>query len=481
MAVSVGTRLIGRFLGNAVSEAVAFGAGAAMGPVLRPPVYELEATVNAAYPNRRLDPETAAAVAAERVDEKGRMAGEAAASGIDGTRFEDLYGEALNAPGMETLYALWRRGLIGDGEFVHGLHKAKLEDEWTGPLEGLRDVLLSSEELAMAQQQGFVSEARANSEGALQGVSEERQQLRFDMAGLPPGVETALDMLRRGIIDAATFAQIVREGHTKTKYTDVLLQMRRRLLSAATYVRLFLKGWITREQMHAGGALWGYTPADMDQWYLSEGRPATVHQIHIGYARGARLPGASDEEDAILTAVKQSDIRPEYGPLLYAQRYTYPSAFVLRGLTESGAVSRDDALQALLFSGWEPTFAEKTADAWAGGGTGGGTDSHVSKAQTQLWTATHRSFIAEEVSDATATAALTGAGVAAASVPAVLALWRDERDLIRKQLSPTQIRKAMQEGVTNPATGAAWSFADAVQAMVDRGYTQADATVFMQT
>src|SRR5262249_19699721 len=133
------------------------------------------------------------------------------------------------------------------------------------------------------QQQGFIDAARANAEGALQGVTEERQQLRFEASGLPPGVETALQMLRRSIIGTGEFAQIVREGHTKTKYTDELLQLQDQVLSAATYVRAFLKGHITRAEMHTGGALTGYTPNDLDLWYLTEGRPATAHQIHIGY------------------------------------------------------------------------------------------------------------------------------------------------------------------------------------------------------
>src|SRR5437868_3292962 len=107
------------------------------------------------------------------------------------------------------LFETWRRNLIDDAAFEHGLRKAKLEPRWDGPLKALKLVLLSSDELANAQQQQFIDEARANEEAALQGVTAERQQIRFRLAGLPPGVETALQMLRRKIIDVATFRQIV--------------------------------------------------------------------------------------------------------------------------------------------------------------------------------------------------------------------------------------------------------------------------------
>src|SRR5205823_6277940 len=95
---------------------------------------------------------------------------------------------------------------------------------------------------------------------------------------------------------------------------------------------------------------------------------------------------------------------------------------------------------------------------------------HVAKAQTQLWGTAHRSYIAAESDDAAASAALATAGVAPAAVPQVLDLWRAERDLIRKQLTPAQIKKAYAKSATNEATGAAWTRDEALAALVERGY-----------
>lgn len=399
--------------------------------------------------------------------------------GFDAAQMDAMVNVANVGPGAAYAFDLWRRGLIDQAGFDRALKRLGLEDQWVGPLEGLHDVLLSSAELGMLQQQGFIDAARANSEGALQGVTNERQQLRFEASGLPPGIGEALQMLRRGIIGTSEFAQIVREGHTKTKYTDELLALQNQVLSAATYTRAFLKGHIDRNAMHAGGALTGYTANDMDLWELTEGRPATVHEIHIGYARGATLPGATDEHDAITTAVRQSDIRPEYTDLLWAQRYTYPSAFVLRGLAQSGDLGGEAAVEQILLEiGWKPDFAQKVATAWTGGTAAKG-DTHAAKAQNQLWTTTHKSYVAREISDATATTALEAAGVAAGSVPAVLQLWQAERDLIRKGLTATQIRKAWQNGVDNPATGAPWTRADAIARLLDLGYDNADSNTFL--
>jgi len=357
---------LGKFFGRTASEGAAFAAGVAVAPALSPVVREIVNEANSKYATHPIDAETAAAIVAEDVDTYDFGRAEASFNGINEDRFKAILGETLNAPGIGELFEMWRRNLITDAQFTHGLRKAKLETLWDTPLEGLHDRLLSSEELAMMQQQGFVDAGRANAEGALQGVTEERQQLRFEASGLPPGIETALEMLRRSIIDAPTFAQIVREGHTKTKYTDDLLALQNRVLSESTYATLALKGWISTDEMHAGGALTGYTPEQMDLVYKAHGRPATTHQVFIGNIRGGHIGDpTTDIAPDFLQAVRQSDIRPEYAPVIWAARFTYPSAFVLRALTQSGEISESDAHQVLIFEGWEPTFAAKVAKAWA--------------------------------------------------------------------------------------------------------------------
>lgn len=400
--------------------------------------------------------------------------------GFDTSQMDAMVNVANVGPGAAYAFDMWRRGLIDQAGFARAIKRLGVEDQWLAGLEGLHDVLLSSAELAMAQQQGFIDQARADSEGALQGVTSERQQIRFEMSGLPPGVETALQMLRRNIIGTTEFAQIVREGHTKTKYTGELLQLQDQVLSAATYVRAYLKGHITQTQMHTGGALTGYKPADLDLWYLTEGRPATAHQIHIGYMRGATLPGASSEQDAIATAVKQSDIRPEYTDLIYAGRDTFPSLFQSNRLVQAGAIDAATAADWATKSGLNAGAVKVLEAYWqtlSGGSTG---DPHVAKAQTQLWTTTHRSYVSEESGDQQATTALQAAGVAVGSIPAILNLWGHERTLIRKQLTPAQVKKAWAEAVQNPATGAAWTRDEALAALIARGYSANDAATFLE-
>lgn len=420
--------LFTRFLGRTASEGAAFAFGLAAAPVLSPPVEELKNEAWRTYPTRALEPGDAAEIVAEDVELRGWGADEAAAHGVNGERFDALVGAVLNAPGFADLLTLKRRGLISDQQFEHGLRKGRLETLWDSGLTGLEDVLLTVADLANAVVQGHMDQGAAAAEALKQGVSADRFNVLVENTGLPPGPATLLEWRRRGFITDAELDQGIREGHTKTKYIPFFHDALAAQLSTAQIVGLRVKGWITPEESYTLGAGHGFTPAQMDQMWEEAGRPATVHQIHIGYARGAKVEGAASEEDAIRQSVQRSDIQTRYGDVLFAQRYTYPSAFVLRGLVTSGAISEADAEQILIFSGWEPTLSKKVAQFWSGSQAGTPTvDPYVEKAQTHLWTTLQREYTKGDGVLADTQTALATLIPDAATRDAVFKVWDVER------------------------------------------------------
>jgi hypothetical protein len=422
--------LLAKFFGRTASEGAAFALGLATGPVLYPAVRAIEYEANRIYPSVALDAGTAAGIVAEDVEMRDWGAGEALSHGVDGARFDAMLGEALNAPGLPELLALWRRGLIDTAAFEHGLRKAKLEPRWDGAAKGLHDVLLSPADLSNAVVQGHMDQAAAEAEAGLQGYTAPRFDVLVENTGLPPGPATLLDWWRRGIITQAQFETGIREGHTKVKYIPFFEAARQPLLSAATAVRLYLKGWYTKAQRDAVGEAHGYSSQQMEDMFLSEGRPASPHQIHIGYARGARLAGAANEEDAIRTAVKQSDVRPEYADLIYAGRYSLPSAFALRGLVTGGDLTAAEGQGILVDSGWPPDLATKVADSWASSAGGAAqVNPYIAKADNQLWTAIHKAYVKTGVSEAQIAPALSHIVPDAAARTAILADWNLERQV----------------------------------------------------
>ena len=470
MPIDLGA-LAGGFAEGAGEQLITYGIGAAIAEALRPEAVELGQEAWKVNPSKAVDAETAALIVAEDVEQHDWGAAEAALNGIDGDRFAAIVGEVLNAPGVPELFEAWRRNLIGDDMFTHGLRKAKLEPMWDAPLMALKDRLLSIDQLANARQQGFIDQSRQVSESALQGVDAERAEILFDIVGLPPGAGEAMQAVNRGLADEALFAQMIREGHTKVKYTDLLYAMRRRLLTPSQYEEAALRGVITQAEADAGAALSGMEKADAELLFEIMGRPLAVHQITAGLERGGAYGGTYDDiPEPYRDAVRRSNIRPEYAKLAHANRYTIPSYFILRAILNDGGMTADDFAQYGKDLGWPPDLADKAAAALSGG-TKATADPHVTKAQTQLWGALHKSYVDEKTDKATAGRVLATLGVAAEAQPEVLALWDAEASIVRKPLSAAQIKKAMTEGT--------FTTTDATARLVALGMSEADAAVYL--
>jgi hypothetical protein len=477
-----------------------YAIGTAAGPSLEPFVQDL---ANLAWTENQVMPPDAMILAegvAQGQVDPAQAQTWASQTGFGTEQFQALVDIANVGPGIGYAYEAWRRGLLTQAEFTTALKRTGLEEQWNAALVGLHDTLLSSQELANLQQQGFVTEDEANAEGGLQGVTPGRQQLRFEAAGLPPGIAEGLTMWRRGIIDQPTFDQIVREGHTKTKYTGALEQLKAQPLSHLQYVEARVRGWIDNAAMYAGGALWGFSQADMDTLHKTHGRPLSWHQVWIGLQRGGkRLDPTADLtaaslgiDETFFAALQQSDIQQQWYDLAWAQRYSYPAPFVLRTLAQAGEIDAATLTQVLTYIGWEPTFITKVVDAWTGGtGTTAAqkkqTLSHLTQeylsgalsaanlttllttslgytaqqaadeialaefnaskaARTKATNAIGKRVIALQLSPADATTALEQMGWPAGAVEKFIAAWNEERLATLTTLTVSQIAAALKAG-----------------------------------
>jgi hypothetical protein len=478
-----------------------YALGTAAGPALRPFVQDLANEAWTINPDLPLAAGVAAAIAAENVDDYDRMAAEAIQTGINGARFKDLYGVTLAAPGTGELLQALRRQTITPGDFTHGLRKAKLEPRWDAALADLQHVRLTPEQIALGIVRSVVPDpglltvtldtsggvvpaypvwqGDALEEATAGGVDEGRLRVMVGEIGLPMSAQQAASAYFRRIIKIGDFNRAILEGDTRPEWAPYILEQARQILSANQYQEAALRGVMTQAEADAKTAQHGMSPADAKTLFEILGRPLAVHQITTGLARGGTYGGTYDDvPEPYRDAIRRSNIRPEYAVLDYANRYSYPSAFVLRSLAQAGELGDEAAVAKILEQiGWPPFLAEKVAPAWVGGGTS--VDPHISKADSQLWTTTHASYKAEESTAADVAPALTLLGLDQATQAAVLQRWDAERALIRKQLSPAQIHKAVTKGVTNPATGAAWTLQEGIDALLARGYDLADAQVLL--
>src|SRR5205823_7897286 len=170
----------------------------------------------------------------------------------------------------------------------------------------------------------------------------------------------------------------------------------REILTAHNYAELQLRGYLTRDERLAGTRKHGMSDEDSDLLYDVLGRSIPVHQIETGEARGGVYNGPIDGiPEPFLASLRRGNLRREYFNLAYANRYSYPSGFMIRGLAQDGELTRAETEEILLEVGWSPKWATTFAQRWTAGTTTTA-DPSTRKAQTQLWTRLHRSYIAGE-------------------------------------------------------------------------------------
>jgi hypothetical protein len=485
--------VVAGLLGSAASEAAAFAAGLAIGPTLAPEIEFLKNEAWSAVQTRALDPMVAAEIAAENVDQYSAMQQQAAYHGIAGALFADLYGVSLNAPGTGELLAMLRRGTINSGNFTHGLRKAKLEPMWDAGLADLANQKLSAPDIAYMVVRGILRDdgmlglslpTSADNlqlppqlgldpvaEAALTGWDKQRLQAFVGRSGLAMAPGLAAQARFRGILTQNDYELTIARGDLYPAYAAPVLEVSRQIPTAEQFVEAHLRGWITQAEMYAGTALHGMSQPYTDLEFQIHRRPLTPLQITKALAWGGNFnPTAGEITDPYVASVHQANLGPEWYGLGEALKHTYSVPFWWRSMVQSGDLGATEAETILLRLGNPPAFATATTQHFAGG-TGATADPHITKAQNQLWTTAHRSYVGEMIDAATATAAIETAGVAAASAPAVINLWSHERGLIRKQLTPAQVKKAYKDGL--------YTLAQAETALLARGYDQADATTLL--
>jgi hypothetical protein len=484
---------LGGITGGVGAEGLAFAAGFAAARALEPAGVTIAQDSWNVAPVRRLQAELAARVAAEGLGAKDDMASEATYSGYDASRFDALYGISLTAPGRGELLTMLRRKTINAGNFTHGLRKASVEPMWDDALAELRTERIPVADLAYMVVRGLVPDAGllpvpppATTEKVLRypiaqldtlaeaadwGWDEERFRALVGRSGLSMAPVMAANAHFRDIIGLNDYYLAIAEGDLRNEWRDAILEASRAIPSPHEFEEAALRGIVTRQTADAGAALHGMTAEHAALIFDIIGRPLPVHGITTGLARGGKFGGTyTDVPEPYQDAIRRSNIRPEYAVLAHANRYTYPSAFVIRALITDGVFDEAQAEEIFLELGWRPDLAKRVAVHYAGTTKAKG-DAHVTKAETQVWTALHKSYVDNLSTDAEAQADLATLGVAEPSIPAVLSLWQTERAIIRRSLTPVQIKKAIGQ----PGKDHAWAHAR----LVALGESSEDADTFL--
>jgi len=425
---------------------------------------------------------------------------EASRSGLSSDKFDALVWLEQSVPGTAELLELWRRGKIDEALVDLGLTKARLDPRYWPAVKELENARIFPPTIALAVQRGILENVKdpngsdrlltvtpdlsnvtidspgmvpldVLAEAAAQGYNFDRLAVDARLAGLPPAPGELMQLLNREKINRDDFVLGIAEGDTRNEWAAVLEELRYRLLSGVELSELVIRGWLDQGDAAPMAAHDGWTADRFDLLVKLRGRPLAVHQVTTGLARGGKFDTGYDAvPEPFRSAIRQSNIRPEWASIAYANRYTYSVPFWWRALATADAFGTLDPLQILLHLGNPPDFAKAIVAHYvtAAGKAG---DPHVTKAENQLWTTLHKAYVDDRIDDTAAGEALTAVGVAADAQPAVLELWQAERAVIRKSLSPAQIKKAVAGGL--------WTGDEATTRLLELGYSAADAATFL--
>src|SRR5262249_51799969 len=187
------------------------------------------------------------------------------------------------------------------------------------------------------------------------------------------------------------------------EWASAIFETARQIPSASDYINAHLRGHISVPEMNAGTARHGMSPEDTNLIYLRTGRPAAPGQMATASVRGIDGPlGRPMDREQFLLGIAESDIRPEWGPMLWESRFLYPSLFQLTRLVTSGAITPSTGEEWARKARYAPEVVAALAESWTAAPTAV-KHPNVVKAQNQLWTTLHRSYVNGEIDQATAT------------------------------------------------------------------------------
>lgn len=347
----------GKFGVRTIEEAAAFAIGGATAPAILWIVRPIAQRLNAENPNEILQPNDLATAEIRRYGKGWSGAGEAAKSAIDNTNYGILLDALRSPPSSGEVLELARRKVITPEQLKIALARGGIDPEWLDEYLDLMRVHMSAQDLAMARQQGFISDGEAQTRSALQGVDAADADLLFQLSGLPPGAEQMIELWRRGEVDEARVRQSLIEGHIKIKYADDVLKLRYTPLSASIAAEALIRQRISEPEAIAIAEKNGIRPDDFLLWSNMLGRPIATGQA-LQLARRGEFTFEQFKE-----AVARSDVRTEYADDLWKLRRVIPPLFQVSRLLAAGSIPRSLGVKYIQEDGYDPELANAIADA----------------------------------------------------------------------------------------------------------------------
>lgn len=246
-----------------------------IGDAIAPELTEIQQAANVIGPVQVLTPADLANAVLRGFLPAGDAAGEAAKSGLNGTRFQLLTDLAGNSIGPQEAAAALLRGYIpADGlgadstSFQAAIAEGDTKNKWADVIKQLAIQIPTADESVNAWLQGQIDEATARTRYLAAGGDPTWFQTAYDASGASPTPTEAAAMANRGIIpwdgtgpQATTFQQAFLEGPWRNKWEPYWRQLAVYRPPVRTVTALLRAGAISQADAMVEYQANGLTPA----------------------------------------------------------------------------------------------------------------------------------------------------------------------------------------------------------------------------
>lgn len=486
--------LLRRLLGSAISNATGYALGTAVSPTLVPFVQSLENEAWGTHQAKPLQATDVAEAAARGFIPVGQANDEATNTGVVDWRMTILRQLAGQSPPLESLMALRRRNVIGEGELDAGIEQLGYLPEWRPHVKALRNVLPSVTDMVRFAVREVYNPAQRSAldldaefpdafaqDAATVGLSAVRAGQYWAAHWELPSAEQMAAMLFRGELNETAFEGGLKALDFAPTWRPKLQTILRPIPPLSDMIRFAVRDV--------------YTPATVARFGLNDDFPAVfaqqaaLHGMETPYpqqywAAHWRLPSAlqgyrmlwrgeinQGDLDVLLKAL---DYPPFWRDKLANIGHLVPGRIDLKRMLRHGILDRAEVKAGYIKLGYVPADAESlTLIAEAELDTTATAQPYLTRARSRLYTVAHNEYVDGSLGDPEATALLGQIGVPAAQRAPILAVWQTERDVQRLELTPAQIKKAYKKDIYDEATATA--------ELIERGMTAEDVVTFLQS
>jgi hypothetical protein len=423
---------------------------------------------------------------------------------------EALLEATWQRPDVAQLIELWRRGIIDGGRVAHQLRRQGWEEDAIGEVVQLKREHLGPPDLALAVLRGHLSEQDGRAGAAIWGIEPGDFDTLLYNTGEPPSPQSMMEALRRGFIDQPTFGKAIRQSRIRDEWIPLMERLRFSPMATADAVEAVVRNYITPDEGKAIAEQNGLEPEHWSTLLLAHGRPPGHAQMLQLLNRGLVSEAQVDQ------AVRESDVKDKYVPMLQGLRWRIPTERLLVTLVQHNAMPVARAHELLQKEGFEPDVAGSIIKA----GTAQRTTGHkqialatveqlyeahaISEAQAvahiealgypkedaplvlrsaelkrelkwrdALIAAARTGFLGHHTSQEEVAAELAAGGIPSEQIAHLLALWVVERQAHRRTLTEAQIIHAHRAGHIDAG--------EAQQRLEGIGYGPNDALFLVET